>query len=510
MKKVVLLFFLAGLLMSGLTVASTEAVGANAINDLTDINRHWAKENITTLVNRKIILGYGDKTFKPENRVTRAEFLAIFAKAAGLELNSNPLDLPFADVKPGDWYYPAVRGAVQQQILRDTDYNGKLAADSGITRKEVARILVRGLESNSQGELPVGSAVFEDLQGLDNELVTFIRKADQAKIMNGYLEGGKRLFKPNSSLTRAEAATVIIKFMTSRDSRLLQKYVEGEIDIDRQMRDIQYLASDELKGRAFGSAEEKTAAQYVENSFRESNLKPFSPLGLDGYTQTFRLRNVYDGRVIEPANVIGMIEGTTQKNEFIVLAAHYDHLGVDAKGQAYNGADDNASSVSALLEIARVFDENKIVPNKSIVFVAFSGEEKGSFGSQYFCRTAVDKDLVKMEVINLEVIGAASGDYLEMFTENLSGQLEVIECLKQSTQLQGIKHKVVDDLDPGSDAYSFLNSGIPAYSVDWAWSAANHPYYHTVNDDYDKVNKDCVAKATRAVAGAVLLLAGVK
>lgn len=509
MKKVSSIFLMACLALSLTVVTPPEAAWAKSKDRLTDISQHWAKENITKLVNLEIIKGYSDRTFKPNNKVTRAEFLAIFVKAAEPELSSNPQAGHFSDVKQADWFYQAVNTAVSRQIVLAADYNGKLAPNTGITRKEVARILVRGLELKSQAKLPAGQAGFADLQGLDEELQAFIGKANQVQIMSGYTEGGKKLFKPENTLTRAEAATVMAKFMAYVDKQLLQKYIIGKVNIDRQMKDVQYLSGDELKGRLFGSPEEKTAAAYIENSFKNSSLKPFKALGLDGYTQTFSMRNMEDGKTYESANVIGMIEGATQKDQYVILAAHYDHIGTNQKGEVYNGADDNAAGVSALMEIARVFNEAGLPPKKNIVFVAFSGEEEGSLGSYYFVKQLIENGLgANMQVINIEVIGAAKGDYLEIFTENL-GKLATVESLKQSAALQGIKTQVADDLDPGSDAYAFMDSAIPAFSVDWAWSEENHPYYHSVDDDYANVNKDNVQKATQAISGAALLLAGV-
>jgi hypothetical protein len=148
---------------------------------------------------------------------------------------------------------------------------------------------------------------------------------------------------------------------------------------------IDYLASDEMRGRANGSPEMILAAGWLAGKFREFGLKPI-PAGSD-YVQNYS----YTSRqhTVNERNVIGVIEGSNPqlKDQFIIITAHFDHIGV-RKGNdpdsIYNGADDNAAGTCTLLGIAKTIMDSGIKPGRTLIFAAFSGEEKGMRGSRYF------------------------------------------------------------------------------------------------------------------------------
>jgi hypothetical protein len=148
---------------------------------------------------------------------------------------------------------------------------------------------------------------------------------------------------------------------------------------------INYLASDEMRGRANGSPEMKTAADWLSGKFKEYGLKPILPGGgyIQDYSYSARQRSVNE------RNVIGVIEGTDPefKDQYIVLSSHFDHVGV-RKGNdidsIYNGADDNAAGTITILAIAKTIKDLGLKPGRTIVFAAFSGEENGMRGSRNF------------------------------------------------------------------------------------------------------------------------------
>jgi hypothetical protein len=148
---------------------------------------------------------------------------------------------------------------------------------------------------------------------------------------------------------------------------------------------IDYLASDNMRGRANGSPEMKIAAGWLSDHFKEFGLLPVLPDGnyIQNYTATARQQTVNE------KNVIGIINGTDPrlKDQYIVLSAHFDHIGV-IKGigpdSICNGADDNAAGTCTLLGIAKTIRESGLKPGRTIVFAAFSGEELGMRGSRYF------------------------------------------------------------------------------------------------------------------------------
>ena len=152
------------------------------------------------------------------------------------------------------------------------------------------------------------------------------------------------------------------------------------------MAHLRFIASDELKGRKVGTDEIKIAARYIAEQFRASGLRQF--MEYDSYLQPVELN--IDKNIIHCNNVVGYIEGSDEslRDEFILLMAHYDHLGViidttiSKQDSIYNGARDNGMGIVALLYAAKYFSIN--TPKRSIIFLATTGEEEGMLGSEYF------------------------------------------------------------------------------------------------------------------------------
>lgn len=185
---------------------------------------------------------------------------------------------------------------------------------------------------------------------------------------------------------------------------------------------IEYLTSDKLGGRRTGEVGATYAAGYIANQFAKLKLRPGarSTNGKANYLQPFP----YTEKAGEPAvtgyNVIGILDGTdkTLKSEAIVIGAHYDHLGNGGEGsldanstEVHHGADDNASGTAAIIEIARQFASEKN-NKRTIIFIAFSGEEEGLFGSKYYVNNPVfplDKTVAMM---NLDMVGRLKDDKL--------------------------------------------------------------------------------------------------
>jgi len=148
---------------------------------------------------------------------------------------------------------------------------------------------------------------------------------------------------------------------------------------------ISFLASDQMRGRKNGSEEMKQAADWISDKYSEYGLKPLAPSGeyFQKYTYTARQTE------IKEQNVIGYIEGTDPvlKKEYIILSAHFDHLGIRRGSQPdsiFNGADDNAAGTATIIAIAEYIRKSGLKPGRSIVFAAFSGEENGIRGSRFF------------------------------------------------------------------------------------------------------------------------------
>ena len=171
---------------------------------------------------------------------------------------------------------------------------------------------------------------------------------------------------------------------------------------------LNFLASDEMKGRANGSKEIETVAMWLSVKYKEYGLQTFA--GLDNFIQPYILDG--DSSFVHK-NVIGYIPAKEKQNNndsFVVLSAHFDHLGIHSKyavngDSIFNGANDNASGVVAMLAIAKNLYEHNIKPDCPIVFAAFSNEEMGGLGSAYFCNSGV-VPIQKMKVnVNFEMLG---------------------------------------------------------------------------------------------------------
>lgn len=172
---------------------------------------------------------------------------------------------------------------------------------------------------------------------------------------------------------------------------LVPSWIGGQVvtDTDRRLHDnlkewVFFLASDDMRGRANGSPEMKIAAEYIAGVFRSAGLKPgFGDSYIRNYA--FSARN----REIEERNVAAIIPGTdpSLKNEYLIITAHFDHVGIGRPvdgDSIYNGADDNAAGTAAIMGVARMIMEQGLKPGRSIIFVAFSGEEMGMRGSRNF------------------------------------------------------------------------------------------------------------------------------
>ena len=213
------------------------------------------------------------------------------------------------------------------------------------------------------------------------------------------------------------------------------------------------------------------------------------PLGINVCGKVAKLYNS-----IETQNVVAMLRGTDPKlaNEYIVIGAHYDHLGMGEMGGSrnpgqlavHNGADDNASGVVAMLEIAQKLasEQNKI--KRSIVFVAFGAEEKGLIGSQRF----VDSALIPVEnikaMINLDMVGRLRNRELEVHGSKTSLEADSILNALNSDSLFNLK-LVPDGFGP-SDHASFYSKNIPVFFI----HTGLHEDYHTPNDDIALLNID--------------------
>lgn len=245
---------------------------------------------------------------------------------------------------------------------------------------------------------------------------------------------------------------------------------------------VEALTDGQMQGRGLGSEGLQRAADYIAARFRDAGLE--AP---DGHLQTWT-ETLPDGTEVALANVIGILPGTDPvlSRQPIVLGAHYDHLGtVEEAGQVqvYPGADDNASGVSILIEVASKLSQS-FAPRRSIIFVAFTAEESGLLGSRHFVANPPggfrQEDILAM--INLDSVGRLEGRTLQVFASD--------SAYEWPFMAQGIGFTIgVPSQFPaqsvaGSDHVSFLEAGIPAIHL----FSGVHTDYHQPGDRPDKLD----------------------
>ena len=195
--------------------------------------------------------------------------------------------------------------------------------------------------------------------------------------------------------------------------------------------------------------------------------------------------------IVKARNVVGIIEGE-KKDEFIVVGGHYDHLG-KWDGWIWNGADDNASGTVGVMTIAKAFKATGKKPEKSVIFAAWTGEEKGLFGSKYFVKQAQKKNMNIVLNLNYDMIARDTDK------DTLKNQA-AMTYTKANGGIEDLTKKNVEDFDinldlsyrasekprGGSDHAPFAEAGIPIFY----FMAAMHPDYHQPGDELSKVNWD--------------------
>jgi len=220
-----------------------------------------------------------------------------------------------------------------------------------------------------------------------------------------------------------------------------------------------------------------------------------------------RIETSYERKIFSGQNVVGMISGVdaSLKDEFLILGAHYDHLGAGDNNEIFFGADDDASGVTALLELAEAFRCNPSKPRRSLVFATWAAEEVGLLGSKYFVQNPLVPLHKTIAMIQMDMIGRnaeRSADPGKHIEEELPAQntksLNVMgspfsqdlrSALESHSQEVGIELKFrfdfgSDNLNKRSDHWSFLKEGIPSLLLFTGF----HPDYHRATDTADKIN----------------------
>lgn len=281
---------------------------------------------------------------------------------------------------------------------------------------------------------------------------------------------------------------------------------------------VEFLADDELQGREAGMHGSRVAARYIVSCLKEAGIRP---LDKNGYYQPFEAyakERQQRGRwQVHPDSVAVLKQGThrslkmdnvlayipgKRSDEYVIVGAHFDHLGVDetlADDKIYNGADDNASGVSAVLQIARAFALSGEKPLRNVIFAFWDGEEKGLLGSKHFVQHCPFLKQIK-SYLNFDMIGRNNKPeqpqhvvYFYTAAHPAFGEWLKQDITRYGLQLQP-DYRPWDNPVGGSDNASFARSGIP---VIW-YHTDGHPDYHQPSDHAALLNWEKVVEITKA------------
>jgi Peptidase family M28/PDZ domain len=275
--------------------------------------------------------------------------------------------------------------------------------------------------------------------------------------------------------------------------------------------DIRYLSADALAGRMTGSPGADTAAAYLARRFQQVGLQPAA----GGWFQTFTVakqapvaQHAHVGG-LTAKNVIGLLPGhdPVRRNETVIVGAHYDHLGLggfgsldpDSTGKVHNGADDNASGSAMLIQIAQHLVQSR--PARTVLFIAFSGEELGLLGSAYYVKQPIYPLSSTIAMINLDMVGRLRERRLIVYGARTAKEFPAL--LDSLNWHFGFDLRARGDGYGPSDQSSFYAAGRPVLHI----FTDLHEDYHRTTDDWQKIDTAGFRKVADFTTGLVTALA---
>lgn len=240
------------------------------------------------------------------------------------------------------------------------------------------------------------------------------------------------------------------------------------------LKHIEELSSDAYEGRETGTLGATKAKNYIIAEFKKGGIKPLG----ETFEQVFPLPE--ELKAAQGENIVGYIKGNEKAAEYIVITAHYDHEGIK-DGKVYNGADDDASGISALLAFAEYFQTHP--PKHSVILIAFDAEEKGLLGSYYYVENSiVPKEQLKLN-INMDMISRSDKKELYAVGPQYNEQYKsIIENLKKSGEVKLlIGH---EEWTYSSDHAGFHKANIPFIY----FGVEDHKDYHQPTDDFENIH----------------------
>ncbi|MBE8727649.1 M28 family peptidase [Flavobacterium hungaricum] len=295
---------------------------------------------------------------------------------------------------------------------------------------------------------------------------------------------------------KSSTSTTAEKESKSTSKPLEVTYKVNETEISDFLK---YLSSDELEGRETGTKGIEKAAVFLEDYLKKNNVKP--------YFKTYR--DTLTNFKTPAFNIVGVIEGTDPelKKEFVVLSAHYDHIGLEKKQQPdmiNNGANDDASGVTSVAAMAKYFSQTKS-NKRSVLIVFFAGEEKGLLGSKSLAPKLKARGFDLYAQLNIEMIGVPmKRDYLAYITGfDLSNMAQKINEYTGKNTIGFLPKEAEYKLFYRSDNYSFFQAfGKPCQSIS-TFDFENFDFYHHVSDEFKVMDIPHITSFTQELLPAV-------
>jgi hypothetical protein len=271
-------------------------------------------------------------------------------------------------------------------------------------------------------------------------------------------------------------------------------------------RRIAIIADDSMGGRDTPSRGLDATARYIASEFQRFGLTPGGDSGT--FVQRYPIPGSREGRPSgaprTAPNVVGVLEGSDPvlKNEYIVLSAHMDHVGIGAPvdgDSIYNGADDDASGTTGVIELAEALSMPGARPKRSVVFLTVSGEEHGLWGSAWFSEHPVVPMSQVVADLNIDMIGRNWKDTIVVIGKEHSDLGATLDRVNRAHP--ELRMKAIDDIWPEenfyfrSDHYNFARKGVPILF----FFNGTHPDYHGPNDELDRIDAEKESRIVRLV-----------
>jgi hypothetical protein len=279
---------------------------------------------------------------------------------------------------------------------------------------------------------------------------------------------------------------------------------DGRVDADQLMADLHALSAPEMEGRLAGSPGSRRAQAYIRARFEALGLEPVG----GSYAHAVPLSGSAAAARDDGVNLLGLIRGTREPDRFVLVGAHYDHLGV-RNGVLYPGADDNASGVSAMLALAGWFARHR--PDRSVLFIAFDAEEQGLAGAkQFVARPPIDLRQVTV-LVNLDMIGRGDDHTVVVAGTHHAPALKPVVASAAAGRDLTVHFGHDDPASSAEKDWTHLSDHGPFHSAGVPFlyfGVRDHPDYHRPTDTPDRIPRRFFVEATELVLDVVRRLAG--